>query len=169
MEEFCSSIPFFKVGNSCTLLLTRSFENSKGNEPSLEPSPELKVVGGEECILLSDVKAKDHQKRGLVVNFSLGEKAPTPFGESKCSRFEFVVKRLVWLGVVNPLVPRLLDHLLKPGHGYPNVFKLKDPMYSWPLVIGKQKRTVIGEGGRKCIKNMGVEGCVPIGVAKKGV
>ena len=98
---------------------------------------------------MSDVKAKDHQKRGLVVNFCLREKAPTPFGESECSLFEFVVKHLVWLGVVNPLIPRLLDHLFKPGHGCPKVFKLKDPRSSWPLVIGKQKADSAQRGRKK--------------------
>ena len=85
VKEFGICIAFFKIVNSCTLPLTRSFEHGQGNDPSLEPSPELKFVGGEESILLSDVKAKDHQKRGLVVNFCLREKAPTPFGESECS------------------------------------------------------------------------------------
>ena len=80
------------------------------------------------------------------MDFSLVEKAPTPFGEADCRLFELVEDDLIGIGMVIPFVPRHLDYLVEAGHGCPKVFKFKS---SWPpraLVIGKQKRTMIGEG-----------------------
>ena len=82
----------------------------------------------------------------MKVDLCLGEKPPAPFCEPYGRLFELVEDDLIGVGMVNPFVPRHLDHLVEAGHGCPKVFKFKS---SWPpraLVIGKQKRTMIGEG-----------------------
>ena len=59
---FCIGITFFKVGHSCALPLMGSLEHGQIDNPSFEPSPKVKLHGGEFAFLLGNVKAQDHQK-----------------------------------------------------------------------------------------------------------
>ena len=53
MKELCVGITFFDVCNSGTLLLACFLEHSQAYDPSLEPSPKVELLGGEQPSLLS--------------------------------------------------------------------------------------------------------------------
>ena len=78
------------------------------------------------------------------MNLCLGEKAPTPFGKAESHLLELMEQDLIWLNMLERLNPSLFDHLYKAGHSNPKFFELEGSRPPRPLVIGEEKRAVIG-------------------------
>src|SRR4051812_33381045 len=103
------------------------------------------------------------------MDFGSREETSAPLRQMKSCFLEVVEEDDVGLSVINMLIPCLLDYLAETGHGDPEVFELESLRPPRPLIIGEQKRTMIGEGRGEGVEHMRVEGCVPLGVAEEGI
>jgi hypothetical protein len=66
-------------------------------------------------------------------------------------------------------VPRVLDRFFESRHLYPKLLKTEGFRSPRPIHFGKKEWAMIGQGRGKGMEDVGVEGDVPIFVAKEAI
>ena len=113
--EFGVGITLLQICQPSTLALSGPLQDRQANHSTLEPSTKVSLRRGEGPLLLRNIQMEDHQVSRMELDLGLREKLLAPLSKTGHSFLEPMMKDLERLCVVDPLIPRLLNHVIESG------------------------------------------------------